>query len=145
MERMPTILCIDDFKPGLATRKRFLETFGFSVLTAASGIQGLQILSSSNVDVVVLDYRMPVMDGKQVADRIRKIKPNVPIVLLSAVIKPFGPALMSKIDSLVVKGDDPRILISKLDLLTGTTASMRKQARLERFFIAEAQPLPKIA
>jgi hypothetical protein len=52
---------------------------------------------------------------------------------------------MSKIDSLVVKGDDPRILISKLDLLTGTTASMRKQARLERFFIAEAQPLPKIA
>ena len=68
----PRVLCIDDFKPGLETRRVFLEQFGFQVLTASSGMEGLRLMKENHVDAVVLDYRMPEMDGHEVALRIEK-------------------------------------------------------------------------
>ena len=83
---MPTLLCVDDEPAGLKVRKLFLETVGYKVLTAEDGMQALDIFSETAVDAVVLDFRMPQMDGGEVAARMRKMKPAVPIILYSAYL-----------------------------------------------------------
>ena len=58
-----TVLCVDDEAIGLRVRKILLEGHGFKVLTASSGQQGLTIFDENKVDLVVLDYYMPGMNG----------------------------------------------------------------------------------
>ena len=57
------ILCIDDDQSVLECESEFLTTFGFTVLTAPSGDEGLKLASTNCVDVVIVDYCMPEMNG----------------------------------------------------------------------------------
>ena len=80
------LLCIDDDEDVLECEKSFLESFGYTVLTAASGSQGLELASLHLVDVVIVDYLMPEMNGQEVAMKMRRLMPEVPIIMLSATI-----------------------------------------------------------
>ena len=73
-----TVLCVDDEKIGLRVRKILLESHGFKVLTASSGAQGLALLENHHVDLVVLDYYMPGLNGGQVAPRFAAAAPAFP-------------------------------------------------------------------
>ena len=53
----------DDDRESLQIRKLLLETQGYSVLTADNGPEGLRLLAENPVDIIVLDYVMPDMDG----------------------------------------------------------------------------------
>ena len=68
---MKTVLCIDDDGTGLSLRKMMLEEEGYYVFTANSGEEGLALLDAQRIDAVILDYRMPEMNGGEVARRIR--------------------------------------------------------------------------
>src|ERR1700756_923514 len=83
MARKPTILCIDDEWNQLIGYKMLLEDTGYDVLAATSGAEGLQLFHSHPVDAVILDYRMPEMEGDVVAARMKNTKANVPIMMLS--------------------------------------------------------------
>lgn len=80
------LLCIDDDEDVLECEKSFLESFGYTVLTAASGFKGLELASNFPVDVVIVDYFMPEMNGQQVATEMRRLKLQVPIIMLSATM-----------------------------------------------------------
>jgi CheY-like chemotaxis protein len=115
---MPTVLCIDDSRDGLATRKRFLEIKGFSVLTATDGQTGLDLMAWNQIHAVVLDYRMPGLSGEDVARKIKSRWPSVPIIMLSGY--PEVPESAKNFtDAFVVKGTPPDLLLSELDRLTG--------------------------
>jgi CheY-like chemotaxis protein len=58
------VLCIDDNQAVLECEKVFLETFGYTVLTASSGSKGLELASSHSIDVLIVDYSMPEMNGQ---------------------------------------------------------------------------------
>jgi CheY-like chemotaxis protein len=73
------LLCIDDNQDLLECEKAFLETFGYAVLSALSGREGLELASLNSVDVVILDYCMPDMDGREVAIAMRLLRPRAPI------------------------------------------------------------------
>lgn len=77
------VLCIDDNQDTLECERAFLESFGYTVLTASSGGRGLELASSHPVDVVVLDYYMPTMNGQDVAIAMRRLRPEAPIILLT--------------------------------------------------------------
>ena len=79
-----TILCIDDHWNILIGHKMLLEESGYEVLEATSGDEGLKLFRSHPVDAVVLDYRMPGMNGDVAAAQMKRIKSHVPIMLLSA-------------------------------------------------------------
>src|SRR5436309_2418767 len=53
------VLCVDDNEDMLECEKAFLESFGYSVLTAPSGGEALHLASLHSVDVVIVDYLMP--------------------------------------------------------------------------------------
>ena len=77
------LLCIDDNEDVLECEKAFLESFGYTVLTAASGGKGLELASIYPVDVVIVDYLMPEMNGQEVAIEMRRLRPQAPIIMLS--------------------------------------------------------------
>jgi two-component system alkaline phosphatase synthesis response regulator PhoP len=78
------VLCIDDDVDVLECEKSFLESFGYTVLTAASGGKGLELASVHSVDVVIVDSLMPEMNGQEAAMKMRRLKPEASIIMLSA-------------------------------------------------------------
>jgi len=99
----PLILCVDDEALGLQIRKAVLERAGYRVLTALDGSSGLTLFFDQPVEGVILDYFMPGMDGGQVATAMRKQRPEVPILLLSAYIN-LPPEVVQLVDFTVLKG-----------------------------------------
>lgn len=80
---MPCILCIDDSVHGLTVRRHILEEHGYDVLTARCGREGLERFKNEKVNLVVVDYLMPEMNGAEVIRQLRKWAPKLPIILLS--------------------------------------------------------------
>jgi len=80
------VLCIDDDEEVLECEKLLLETFGYTVLTARSGGQGLEMASTHSVDVVIVDCFMPEMNGRELAIEMRRIRPQAPIIMLSGAM-----------------------------------------------------------
>jgi CheY-like chemotaxis protein len=112
----PTILCIDDEALGLQIRRTVLEHAGYRVLTAEDGPAGLALFRGHAVDGVVLDYYMPDMDGGAVAETMRRERPEVPIMLLSAYIN-LPPETVALVDVTLLKGEGPLELLEKLRLM----------------------------
>jgi CheY-like chemotaxis protein len=110
------VLCVDDELIGLRVRKILLERAGYRVLTAPDGPAGLEIFSSEPVEAVILDYSMPGMHGGEVAIRMRQIKPNVPILLLSAYMG-LSAEVTSMVDLYMTKGEGAPVLLEKLGSL----------------------------
>lgn len=98
-----TILCIDDETAGLLTRKLLLESAGYRVLEARSGIEGIRLFQSEKVDAVILDYWMSGMKGTQVASELKRINPSVPIIVLSGMLDLPGEAA-GLVDEWMIKG-----------------------------------------
>src|ERR1700732_613184 len=111
-----TILCIDDHWNGLIGRKMLLEQSGYQVLEASGGDEGLRLFSSHPVDAVVLDYQMPGMNGDIVAAKMKQVKSQIPILLLSA----YGPLPKKKlesVDTFLSKSQPPKVLLSTIQHL----------------------------
>ena len=79
------VLCVDDDQGILKFLSRLLEKSGYEVLAAPGGSEALEILGSNSVDLIILDIRMPGMDGYQLLDEIRYSEhASVPVVMLTA-------------------------------------------------------------
>ena len=112
------VLCIDDNEDLLECEKSFLETFGYTVLAAASGGRGLELASQHAVDVVIVDYLMPEMDGHEVALELRRIKPQTPIIMLSASID-VPHQVLNLVDAFVAKDQLSSRLLPTIAQLRG--------------------------
>ena len=118
----PVILCIDDEDLGLEIRKMVLEREGFSVLTAKDGVSGLSLFDTEQqIDAVVVDFAMPGMDGGQVAAILRKRKPDIPILMLSAYVA-LPEEVMRVVSVSATKGDGAFTLVEKLKELLQANA-----------------------
>ena len=78
-----TILCIDDDDAILFYEKALLERSGYAVITAASALQALRLLTMCHCDAVLLDYEMPGMNGDELAVELKRVRPDLLIVLFS--------------------------------------------------------------
>jgi CheY-like chemotaxis protein len=80
----PVILCVDDSPSILEGEKMLLEENGYRVLTATNGQEAVQAFVSQSVDLVLLDYNMPEMNGSMAAVLMKDCKPDVPVALFSS-------------------------------------------------------------
>jgi CheY-like chemotaxis protein len=116
-----TILCVDDEEPGLVVRKMLLEQAGYKVLTARSGMEGIRLFQNQPADVVILDYWMSGMNGVAAARELKRLKPDLPIIILSA----YGTLLdetLGLAEVWIRKGEeDPQYLLSKVRELLART------------------------
>ncbi|MBJ6725491.1 sigma-54-dependent transcriptional regulator [Geomesophilobacter sediminis] len=81
---IPTILVVDDDSIVLFLVETHLKEGGFTPITASSGAEALKILEQRPVDLVISDLIMPEMDGLEFLDRIRKLHPNLPAIVITA-------------------------------------------------------------
>jgi len=116
------ILCVDDEPVGLEVRRMLLERAGYRVFTALDGATGLEIFAREAIQAVVLDFAMPGMNGGEVASSMRSVKPNVPILMLSAYTS-LPPEVHGLVNMTMTKGEGAPSLLKKLGSLVGGEAS----------------------
>jgi CheY-like chemotaxis protein len=114
-----TVLCIDDDEAILDYEKTLLERFGYTVLTAASAQQGLNLVAMCKCDAVLLDYQMPGMSGHEVAFEIKLVRPELMVILLSGSDVPSH--ALRFVDAFVPKLEASRQLLPMLDELCSST------------------------
>jgi response regulator RpfG family c-di-GMP phosphodiesterase len=79
----PRILCVDDEPNILSSLRRLFRGKGYDVIIANSGQEGLTMLETERVDLVISDMRMPVMDGAVFLERVRNQWPDPVRILLT--------------------------------------------------------------
>jgi CheY-like chemotaxis protein len=91
MERACTsprrILVVDDEPQMREALKLALSADGHQVITAGSGPEALDHLSQNDFDLVITDYSMPHMKGDKLATEIKREKPDLPVVMITAYME----------------------------------------------------------
>src|SRR3954463_7624210 len=125
-----TVLCIDDDPENTELRRQLLESLGFRVLTANSGRDGLELIGRERPDILLLDYFMPEMNGAEVAERAKKMRPEMPIVMLSAHVEVPSEALRCVV-FFGGKGEPVDELFGRMrQLMVPPVRSVKKKARV---------------
>jgi CheY-like chemotaxis protein len=117
-----TILCIDDDDGVLGYQRALLERRGYAVLTAASPRQGLQIAAVSGIAAVIVDYHMPEMNGHEVAVEIKRLKPQIPIIMVSSD-EEIPEHVLKVVDAFVSKYEAPSRLLPVIARICGKSPS----------------------
>lgn len=111
---MPKILVVEDDESLLLFYEMDLEQAGYQVVTAGNAVEGLEAFATESPDLVVLDIRMPGMDGLDAMARMLDQKPWIPIVLNSAYSSYKDSFLSWGADAYVIKSSDTRELRAKI-------------------------------
>src|SRR5216117_947426 len=141
MPRPKSILWVDDEIDALAPHRRFLETQGFTVASAAHGDDALAMLRRQPYSVVLLDEQMPGRRGLELLPEIRAIDAGVPVVMVtqSEDDGTLRDAIGVEVDDYLVKPVHPRQILSVVTrLLEGERI---RQQRLARDFVARFREL----
>ena len=84
MDETWTILLVDDEPDICNALRRSLRVPGYSVLVAHDGAQALETMRAQHVDAIISDYNMPGMDGLDLLQHVRIMRPHVLRILLTA-------------------------------------------------------------
>lgn len=99
-----TILLVDDEELLRAAVQEMLEMSGYKVITASNGHEAMACLNQQAIDLVITDLVMPKMDGVDLVEQIRQIRPDLPVIVVSGstrnIMQRYG------IDSIHVPGAD---------------------------------------
>lgn len=138
-EDMPKILVVDDNRENRALARSALEDEGYSVILAENGAEGLRQFELEAPDMVLLDVRMPELDGFAVCTRIRAMTggSDVPIVFLTALrdVDTFDQALRAGGDDFLTKPVRPTELLVRVQAalkLRRMSADLREHYELVR-------------
>jgi len=114
---MRSILLLDDDADIRMTLRDFLMAEGFVVHTARDGQHGLHVLEKIEVpDLILLDYKMPVMDGKQFLSMMRSVPrlQTIPVVILSAATREWSGAHL-EVEEVLSKPVDLEVLLATVN------------------------------
>jgi DNA-binding response OmpR family regulator len=120
-----TLLCIHR-DPAQLT---LLQENGYELVTASNARDGLRLLRTRPVDAVVLEYHLGLLDGAVVAAEIRKVKPQLPIVMLTDHLELPEGALKS-VDALVTKSDGAHFLWATIHFVVNVKPAKCLEAKL---------------
>ena len=81
---MSHILVVDDDLSILGVMKRVLEKSEFSVDTVTNGQDALTRITAKRPDLVILDVEIPGLSGLEILDKIRSLRPKLPVVMMSS-------------------------------------------------------------
>jgi len=126
------IMLVDDEERFLDTTKKLLARKGYDVLTAASGQEALEKLKSHTIHVVILDVKMPGMDGVTVLKEIKRNHPLVEVIMLTghATVESAVQGLKSGAFDYLIKPADMDELLSKAQEAFGKRLELEEKIRM---------------
>ncbi|KJB85484.1 heme transporter CcmC [Paenibacillus sp. E194] len=126
---MRTILVADDDENIVELIGLYLRAEGFHVIEARDGMEALRYMDAERVDLVILDIMMPNMDGWELCEELRRLHPDLPILMATAKGEPGQKVRGFQLgtDDYITKPFDPVELV------------MRVKALLRRYRIAFSQ------
>jgi DNA-binding response OmpR family regulator len=77
-------MIIEDDEEMRSLLKDFFEEEGFEIASVSNGVDALRMLSMDHFDLVITDIRMPGVTGLDILPRIRRLKPETPIIVMTA-------------------------------------------------------------
>jgi CheY-like chemotaxis protein len=85
VEDSKTIMIVDDEPENREIFSRMLNSLGYDIITEPSGIAALSMIGQgAKIDLVLTDERMPDMSGLELIEKLRKMVPGVPVILITA-------------------------------------------------------------
>jgi len=116
LKKKKHILVIDDERALLKLVKNILEPKGYKVSLAASGHSGLALMEKEHPDLIILDMKMPGLNGFQVLDLIRQ-RSNIPVIMLTGVIDEniLSKSLNIGADDYITKPFNPDVLVARIE------------------------------
>jgi DNA-binding NtrC family response regulator len=146
---MATILIIDDEQNILVTLSRALQLEGYRTEVAGGGKVGLSKLADQPADLVLLDVKMPDMDGLEVLEKIRESLPGLPVIMMSghATVEIAVRAVrMGAIDFLEKPLSSEKVLVTvantlKLHRLSEENRDLKELAGLQSRMVGESPPM----
>jgi len=139
MEQMRMML-VDDEERFLSTTKKLLVRMGYEVLTASSGGEALETLATQTIHVVILDVKMPGMDGVTTLREIKKRFPLVEVIMLTghATVESAVDGLKSGATDYLMKPADIDELVDKAE-----EAFSKRKALEEKIRVAQTRSFMK--
>src|SRR5688572_22356388 len=115
---MARLLVIDDSKNDLGVVRHRLERAGHQVMEAFSGETGLEASHLNSPDCILVDFRMPGMDGREFCRRAKSDESlrNIPVIMLTGAGQPEDvvEGLAAGADDYVIKSADPQVLLARV-------------------------------
>lgn len=109
-----TVLCVENHIEYLNALKDMLEAAGYEVVSATTGSQGLSMLMKHSIHGVLLEYDLPDATGSAVRAEMKRIKPEVPVLLFTGVGSQT-PFLLRFFDSYLRNAERPEWAFQDLD------------------------------
>lgn len=81
---METILIVDDEKNYLIVLEALLGPEGFEIVTSPNAIDALDLVRNSDLDLIIADMKMPGMTGMELLEECKKVKPELPVIIMTA-------------------------------------------------------------
>ena len=114
------VLVADDSTELGAFVRAALEEAGFDVVVTSSGTAAIALMEQGSVDVAILDVLMPGMSGDVIAERLRRISPDLPVLLMTGS---YGDQFVAGVPAPVLhKPFSAEELVAAVERLTGRAA-----------------------
>lgn len=140
-----TILIVDDVDANVLLLKLLISKVGYKTLTAYNGKEALSIIEQSKPDLILLDIMMPIMDGHEVAKRLKEMPgcSDIPIIFLSAlnstddIIKGFQMGAADYVSKPFNKDELLTRINHQISLIYATRTISSKQRSLKEQLLVE--------
>ena len=83
-------MLVDDNRDGIIARRSVLEELGYSVVSAGCGLDALRTVEQQAFDLIITDYKMSPMDGRELISKLRERSFQNPIILLTGFAESLG-------------------------------------------------------
>ena len=112
----PIVLFLDDNLAMLELYEEYFQGSGFAVLTSSQGANAVRLAEANPVAVAVVDYDMPEMNGHEAALALKRVRPALPVIMVSGS-NDIPPEALQAVDFFVPKCAGQRQLGQIIDTL----------------------------
>ncbi|HEX4824733.1 MAG TPA: response regulator [Candidatus Polarisedimenticolaceae bacterium] len=109
------VLVVEDDEAMREWLGELIDEEGFEAVTAPDALTGMLLLLAEGADIVVTDWRMPIYDGLRLLESCRRLKPRLPVVMLTGYADPWLEDRVRRLGGiLLTKPFDPADLIAQV-------------------------------
>jgi DNA-binding response OmpR family regulator len=126
------ILIVDDDPSIRYMLGRVLLDEGYDVLAAASGREGLEIAAVKEIDLVLLDWKMPGMNGQETLKELTDLRPGLPVIMITAYPQQQCKGGMTGASAMLQKPLDFPVLLEAIKKLLAQSAASKQSVTVVR-------------